>query len=103
MFLRKVASVGILLVLLSGCAHNTASLLGPAYTLGSTGNIYQAGMSYGSNTAVTKITGKSIGDNLTEILKENNLNEKSLEKDDELRQLIKIRISEVRKKLNLIN
>ena len=103
MFLKKLVSVGLLLVLLCGCAQNTASLLGPVYTLGSTGNIYQAGLSYGSDTVVTKITGKSIGKNLTEVLKENNLNQKSLEKDKELRQLIKIRITEVRKRLNLSN
>jgi len=52
-----------LLFFLNGCVQSTA-LLGPAYTLFSTGNVYQAGLSYGSNHAVKKITGKSTTENI---------------------------------------
>ena len=82
----------MLICFLSGCAQNTA-LLGPIYTFGSTGNIYQAGLTYGSNEALTKVTGKSAGDNLKEILQPDT-------NDSELRKLLKKRIIEVRKKLN---
>ena len=95
MFLKKILSLGLLLILLNGCAQNTA-LLGPAYTLGSTGNVLQAGLSYGSDQVVTKKTGKSIGQNLIESFKED-------KEEEKLRNLLIIRITEARKKLNLTN
>ena len=33
-------------ILLTGCFQSSASLIGPVYTLGSSGNIYQAGLTY---------------------------------------------------------
>ena len=94
MFLKKIISIGLLLILLSGCAQN-AALLGPAYTLTSTGNVLQAGLSYGSDQIITKKTGKSIGQNVKEIFVEN-------KEEEELRSLLMIRITEAGKKLNLI-
>ena len=44
------------------------ALLGPAYTLTSTGNIYHAGLSYGANHAVKKTTGKSAAENIKNII-----------------------------------
>ena len=41
----------LLLFLLNSCVETTA-LLGPAVTVGSTGNIYQAGLTYGTNKTV---------------------------------------------------
>ena len=49
-------------VFLSGCYQTSAALVGPAYTLGSTGNIYQAGFTYGLNTTLEKKTGLSTTD-----------------------------------------
>ena len=37
----------------------STALLGPVYTSVGTGNIYHAGLSYGSNEVVKEITGKS--------------------------------------------
>jgi len=51
MILKKTFIGIFLLGMLSGCAQN-AALLGPAYTFGSTGNIYQAGLTFGSNKAI---------------------------------------------------
>jgi hypothetical protein len=85
----------IFIILLNGCAQSTA-LLGPAYTLAKSGNIYQAGLSYGSNEAVVKFTGKSAGENIQEILKPK-------EKDTDFEKLVKKRIVETRKKLNFTN
>ena len=63
MSLKKIFAGLFLLFFLNGCVQGTA-LLGPAYTLASNGNIYQAGLSYGSNQAVKKITGKSPTENI---------------------------------------
>ena len=51
---------------LGGCTSPTA-MLGPAYTLTSTGNIFQAGFSYGSNEMITMYTGKTPIENIKEI------------------------------------
>ena len=52
--LKKKIIIGLfLLCFLNGCVQSTG-LLGPAYTLVNTGNIYQAGLSYGSSQAVKK-------------------------------------------------
>ena len=47
----------------------SASLLGPAYTLGTTGNAFQAGVSYGTSYVVKKATGKTTSENVDIILK----------------------------------
>ena len=65
MILKKIIAGLFLLFFLNGCVQS-AALLGPAYTMASTGNIYHAGLSYGSNQAVKNITGKI---NLQKILK----------------------------------
>ena len=95
MILKKI-SIGILgIIFLSGCAQN-AALLGPAYTLASTGNVYQAGFAYGSNEIITKTTGKSAAQNFKEVL--------TPKKDDtEFEKLVKRNIEKTRKKLNLSN
>ncbi len=48
-----------ILILLSGCYQTSSSLVGPVYTLGSSGNISHAVASYGFNAAVETNTGKS--------------------------------------------
>ena len=65
MFLKKLIIIIFLVSFLNGCAQN-AALLGPAYTLATSGNIYQAGFTYGGNEIVTKTTGKS----MAQIIKE---------------------------------
>ena len=42
---------------MSGCIQSTA-LLGPGFTLATTGNVMQAGLQYGANTAIKNETGK---------------------------------------------
>jgi hypothetical protein len=65
--IRSIINFLFVLLLFNGCMQNTA-FFGPAVTVASTGNIYQAGLSYGSNVAIKKITGKSTMENITEIL-----------------------------------
>ena len=57
----------LILLAFNGCIQNTA-FLGPAITVASTGNIYRAGLSYGSNTALQHLTGKTPIENIKEIL-----------------------------------
>ena len=67
--MRKTIILLFSLVLLSACAQTTA-LIGPAITIGNTGNVLQAGFSYGSNLAVKKATGKSPGEHVTSYVEE---------------------------------
>ena len=57
--INKKIILGLLIItLLAGCSSPTA-MLGPVYTLTSTGNVVQAGLSYGSNEIITMYTGKT--------------------------------------------
>ena len=69
---------------LGGCASPTA-MLGPAYTLTTTGNVFQASLSYGSNEMITMYTGKTPFENVKEITsnqKNKNIQKKTLESED---------------------
>ena len=103
--INKKIILGIFIVsLLSGCSSPTA-MLGPVYTLTSTGNIYQTGFSYGSNQLITKYTGKTPIENLKNIevkdIKKNTLKE-TLESED-FYQLVNGRIKKTREILNFSN
>jgi hypothetical protein len=94
--LFKNLIIGIFLAsFLSGCAQNTV-LLGPAYTLATTGNVYQASFTYGGNEIITKATGKSAAQNLKEALVPK-------KEDTEFQKLVKQNIEKTRRKLNLSN
>jgi len=54
-------------VFLSGCFQSVA-LLGPAITGASTGKIYQAGLSYGTNMVMLQATGKTTSEHMMDIL-----------------------------------
>ena len=54
-------------VFLSGCFQSIA-LLGPAITGASTGKIYQAGLSYGTNVIMLQATGKTTSEHMMDIL-----------------------------------
>ena len=64
----KIVCLILPLLVFNGCVQSTA-FLGPAIAIGSTGNIYQAGLSYGSNVAIKSISGKTPIENLNEMLK----------------------------------
>ena len=97
MIIKKL-TIGILSIgFLSGCAQN-AALLGPAYTLATTGNIYHAGLTYSGNEIVKKATGKSTAQNLSETF-----SSKKKNKDTDFQKLVKKNIKNTRKKLNLSN
>ena len=54
---QKIYFLAIIFIFLSGCIQSTA-LLGPGVTLVTTGNVMQAGLQYGANTAIKNETGK---------------------------------------------
>ena len=54
----KIFSIIFSLIFLSGCLQSTA-LLGPSMTVATTGNVLQAGLQYGANTAIKNETGKN--------------------------------------------
>ena len=92
----KKLTIGILSIgLLSGCAQN-AALLGPAYTLATSGNAYHAGFTFATNEVIAKTTGKSAAQNFKEIIT-------IKEKDTEFEKLVKENIEKTRKKLRLSN
>ena len=66
--MRKILIILLSLVLLSACAQSTA-LIGPAITIGNTGNVMQAAFSYGSNMAIKQTTGKTPGELVMSLLK----------------------------------
>ena len=62
--MRKIFVLLFSLMLLNSCGQTTA-LLGPAITIGNTGNVMQAGFSYGTNMTIKQTTGKTPGEHVT--------------------------------------
>ena len=91
-----------LLIFLTGCSSPTA-MLGPAYTLTSTGNVFQAGLQYGSNQMITMYTGKTPIENIQEIASDQkNIQKQTLESED-FYILVKNKIEKTSNILNLSN
>ena len=97
--MKKILLILVSFVSLNGCVQSTA-LLGPAITVGTTGNVYQASLSYGSNMAVKQITGKTPSEHVTSYI-DNNNKEKKFEK--EITSLLQSHVEIMRKKLALKN
>ena len=84
---------------LNGCVQNTA-LLGPAITIGTTGNIVEAGLKLGTNHVIKQETGKDALTHITDAVDEDK-RKKNFNKN--FVRLLESRIKETRKKLNLTN
>ncbi len=78
---KKIIYSLIALYFLAGCTSPTA-MIGPVYTLSSTGSIFQTGLSYGSNEIITRSTGKTPIENVIEISSKKNIQKQTLESDD---------------------
>ena len=102
MILKKIIAGLFLLFFLNGCVQS-AALLGPAYTLTSTGNIYHAGLSYGSNQEIKKITGKSTTENIKSFVDDNKIKVEEEENHEEFFALVKSRIEKTSKIIQLAN
>ena len=76
--MKKILLLLVCFVFLSGCFQSIA-LLGPAIGGVSTGKIYQAGLSYGTNVMMLQATGKTTTEHMLDILNSNETN--LIEKD----------------------
>ena len=95
-FLRLFSGL-IFLFLFNGCIQSTA-LLGPGITLASTGNVLQAGLQYGANSAIKKETGKDAFTHVKDVV-EYNGKQKKFEK--KFKNLVEKRFQITRQKLSL--
>ena len=71
--MKKILLLLVCFVFLSGCFQSIA-LLGPAIGGVSTGKIYQAGLSYGTNVIMLQATGKTTTEHMLDILNSNETN-----------------------------
>ena len=98
--IEKKIIIGLLLVcFLNGCVQSTA-LLGPAITIGTTGNVMQAGIQLGTNHAIKQETGKDAFTHITDAVEEDK-RKKNFNKN--FVRLLESRIKKTREKLNLTN
>ena len=67
MNLKKIILLILGLFFLNSCIETTA-FLGPAITVGTSGNVYQAGLSYGSSQLVKTATGKTTFEHMSEFI-----------------------------------
>ena len=96
----KNISIGFFLIsTLSRCGQSVA-LLGPALTVGTTGNIMQASIQYGTNQAIKKETGK---DALTYISDAVGEDQRKKKFNKEFVNLLEENIKKTRKQLDLPN
>lgn len=68
MKIKKLTFLLFSFVALNGCVESTAALFGPAITVGTSGNIYQASLSYASNQIIYETTGKMTIDHVADFL-----------------------------------
>ena len=98
----KIKILGLLILFfLNNCMQSTA-MIGPTMTLVSTGNLYQASLSYGANKAVEKETGMQTTEYLINKIEDNQ--KKDISTDDEITKslqiLLELNIEKTRKLIN---
>jgi len=71
--MKKILLLLVCFVFLSGCFQSIA-LLGPAIGGASTGKVYQAALSYGTNMIMLQATGKTTTEHMLDILNSNETN-----------------------------
>ena len=87
MKILNIFFVIFVLIFLPGCIQTT-SLLGPGITIATTGNVFQAGLQYGANTAIKNETGKDVLTHIKDKVDEQNKEKKF---HVQLKQLIDIK------------
>ena len=102
MILKKIFIGLFFICFLNGCIQSTA-LLGPVYTLVSTGNVYQAGLSYGSNQAIKRATGKTTSENIKSLLNKEEIITEEEENQEDFFALVRARINKTHKIINSTN
>jgi hypothetical protein len=91
----KIYFLILISISLSGCIQSTA-LLGPGVTIFTTGNVMQAGIQYGANTAIKNETGKNAFEHLKDAIDEKQ-DDRKLE--NKIKDLATNTIDKVKKKL----
>ena len=97
MKILKLTFFSLSVIFLSGCFQTTA-LLGPGITVATSGNVLQAGLQYGANTAVKNETGEYPLEYIKNSVEEKN-NQKKFYVD--FKNFIEDRIRASRRKLSL--
>ena len=92
---KKIAFILMSVVLLTGCAQSTA-FLGPAITFAATGNIAQAGFTYGTNEVIKRETGKDTMQYVSSLLEPE---DKKVTINEDLVALVESSIKKTRLKL----
>ena len=105
--INKKVIFGLFLFSMLGACGAPSAMLGPAYTFTTTGNIAQAGLTYGSNTLITSYTGKTPIENIEDITSKNlsvkkNIQKQTLQSED-FYQLVKSKIEMTKGKIKLSN
>ena len=100
---KKIAFILMSVVLLTGCAQSTA-FLGPAITVAATGNIAQAGFTYGTNEVFKKETGKDTIQYVSSLLEPEDKNllepeDKKVTINEDLIALVESSIRKTRQKI----
>ena len=95
---KKIYLLALITIFLSGCIQSTA-LLGPGITIATTGNVMQAGLQYGANTAIKNETGK---DALTHLKDAVEVEQDSQKLQKKIKKFTQNTINKFKKKL-LIN
>ena len=93
----KILLLFFSLIFLSGCFQTTA-LLAPSMTVATTGNVFQAGLQYGANTAIKNETGKDTLEHLQDAVESQSKSKKFKRKFSDL---VEKRFELTRKKLKL--
>ena len=91
----KIYFLIVIFISLSGCIQSTA-LLGPGFTIATTGNIMQAGFQYGAHTAIKNETGKDVLTHLKDVAEEEQDNKKL---ELKIKEIVTNTIEKFKKKL----
>ena len=95
--LKKITLTILILICLNGCVE-TAALVGPGLTVASTGNVYQAGLTYGTGQVIKNETGLTTVEHMSNIIEPpEKKKEKQIRK--EMLTLLENRIKSTREKL----
>ncbi|MDA9629483.1 hypothetical protein N9S67_00650 [Candidatus Pelagibacter sp.] len=91
----KISFIFLSLNFLNGCVQSTA-LLAPGVTVATTGNIFQAGVQYGTNSIIRNETGKDALTHVKDVVEEDQ-KKRRFKKDFKI--LVKKRVVNARKKI----
>ena len=100
---KKIVFILMSVVFLTGCAQSTA-FMGPAITVAATGNVAQAGFTYGTNEAIKRETGKDTIQYVSSLLETEDKNllepeDKKITINEDLVALVESSIKKTRQKL----